>query len=53
MGVVRSLVAVGVHFALAFLVGLPIFAGFKLARRVLVRDDPMFRPTGAARDSQA
>jgi hypothetical protein len=50
---VRSLVATGVQFALAFLVGLPIFAAFKVLRRVLVRDDPMSRPTEPARESRA
>jgi hypothetical protein len=35
----RSLAATGVQFALAFLVGLPIFAAFKLARRLFGRGD--------------
>jgi hypothetical protein len=35
----RSLVATGVQFALAFLVGLPIYAAFKLGRRLFSRGD--------------
>jgi hypothetical protein len=49
---VRSLIATGVQFAVAFLVGVPIFAAFKLARRVLVRDDPASHLTGSARESR-
>jgi hypothetical protein len=35
----RSFAATGVQFALAFLVGLPIYAAFKLARRLFSRGD--------------
>lgn len=36
----RSLLATGVQYVVAFLVGLPIFAGFKLARRLFSHDAP-------------
>ena len=42
---VRSLVATVVQYAVAFLVGLPIFAAFTLAQRLLRRDNPASRPT--------
>jgi hypothetical protein len=35
----RSFAATAVQFALAFLVGLPIFAAFKLAGRLFSRSD--------------
>jgi hypothetical protein len=37
---VRSLLATGVQYVVAFLVGLPIFGGFKLARRLFGHDAP-------------
>jgi hypothetical protein len=44
----RSAPANAAQYALAFLVGVPIFTSFKLARAILRRDDSLSRitPTG-------
>jgi hypothetical protein len=46
----RSAPANAAQYALAFLVGVPIFASFKLARAVLRRDDSLSRITATGGD---